>query len=67
MLIYIRLFGCKIHKDGVSQQKQQTTFPFNHLRRVWRYQRGDQSLYMEEDNTMAKRKNTNGQTTIYKT
>ena len=32
-------------------------------RRVWRYQRGNQNLYIkEEDNTMAKRKSTKGQT-----
>jgi hypothetical protein len=32
-----------------------------------RYQRGNQNLYIkEEDNTMAKRKRTKGQTTIYK-
>ena len=37
-------------------------------RRVWRYQSGNQNPYIEEeDNTMAKRKSTKGQTTIYKT
>jgi len=44
--------------------------PFNPtIRRVWRNQRGNQNPYIEEeqDNTMAKRKRTKGQTTICKT
>jgi hypothetical protein len=38
------------------------------VRRVWRYQRGNQNPYIEEeDNAMAKRKSTKGKTMIYKT
>ena len=40
------------------------------LRRVCRYQRGNENPSIEEGQTtqsMAKRKRTNGQTTIYKT
>jgi len=38
------------------------------VRRVGRYQRGNQNPYIEEEqtNTMAKRKSTKGQTTINK-
>ena len=37
------------------------------MRRVWRYQSGNQNLNIQEEQTMAKRKSTKGQTTIYKT
>jgi hypothetical protein len=40
------------------------------IRRVWRYQSGNQNPYIKKEqtiNTMAKRKITKGQTTIYKT
>jgi hypothetical protein len=37
-------------------------------RRVWRYQRGSQNPYIEEQRTQwPKEKSTKGQTTIYKT
>jgi hypothetical protein len=37
-------------------------------RRVWRYQRGNQNPYIEEQTTQwPKEKSTKGQTTIYKT
>jgi hypothetical protein len=35
-------------------------------RRVWKYQMGHQNPYIEGEQTMAKRKSTKGQTTIYK-
>ena len=38
----------------------------NMVRRVWRYQRNNQNP-RRTDNTMAKRKSTKGETTIYKT
>ena len=37
-----------------------------HVRRVWRYQRGNQNLYIEEGQTTQWPKEK-GQTTIYKT
>jgi len=36
-------------------------------RRVWRYQRGNQNPYIEEEQTTAKGKGIKGQTAIYKT
>jgi hypothetical protein len=40
----------------------------NCSRRVWRYLRGNQNPYIEEeDNTMARRKSSKWQTMIYKT
>ena len=73
-----RIFGKKVKSYFVNLFSLNNTQ--NVLRRVWRYQRGNQNPYIEEqttqwpkekdrrtDNTMTKRKRTNGQTTIYKT
>ena len=45
-------------KKQVTKMKQKVSF-----RRVWRYQRGNQNLYIEEQKTQWPK----GQTTIYKT
>jgi hypothetical protein len=37
------------------------------IRRVWRYQRGNQHPYIEQTAQWSKEKSTKGQTTIYKT
>ena len=55
----------KINLKGIITAIPNYVIPY--LRRVWRYQRGNQNPYIEEgqDNTMEKR--TKGQTMIYKT
>ena len=50
-----------------NYHQSQNSNAYFKIRRVWRYQRGNQNRTSRTDNTMVKGKSIKGQTTIYKT